>query len=168
MSLNTSFCSFLTCLHLNISSFVLLKTLSHSARCRLVSVSIFVALVCSTPRVPLLVVDLSRLSQPFLLCVKHLDWLHSLFSCPWRLSKYFYFRWTGSCRLLSPLPVEFLSVHVSFTRAFGYSTFFSSLWIRFLSSCSLYTFVIASFLIVKLQKYGNQSLENFGLLLNDC
>ena len=42
-------CSFLTCLHLNLSSSALLSTLSRSARCRLVSVSIFATLVCSTP-----------------------------------------------------------------------------------------------------------------------
>ena len=54
-------------------SFVLFNTSSRSARCRFVSVLIFVALVCSTPRVALLVVDLFRLSQPFLLCVEHLD-----------------------------------------------------------------------------------------------
>ena len=53
-------CSFLTCLHLNLSSFVMLNTSSRSARCRLVSISIFAALVCSTPQVDLLVVDLSR------------------------------------------------------------------------------------------------------------
>ena len=38
------------------------------------------------PRVALLVVDLFRLSQPFLLCVEHLGSLCSLFSCLWRLS----------------------------------------------------------------------------------
>ena len=52
--------SSLTCLRLNLSSFVLLRTSSRSARCRLVSVSIFAALVCSTVRVDLLIVDLSR------------------------------------------------------------------------------------------------------------
>ena len=45
-----------------LSSFVLPNTSSRSARCRLVSVSIFAALVCSTPRVDLLVVELSRQS----------------------------------------------------------------------------------------------------------
>ena len=92
---------FLTCLCLNLSSFVLLNTSSRSACCRLVSVPIFIALVCSTPRVALLVVDLSRLSQPSLLCVEHLDLLCSLFSCLWWLSKYSYFRWPSSCKLLS-------------------------------------------------------------------
>ena len=81
-------CSFLTCLRLNVSSFVLLNTSSRFARWRLVSISIIVALVCSTHRVALLVVDWSRLSQPFLFCVEHLDSLCSLFSCLWRLSKY--------------------------------------------------------------------------------
>ena len=63
------------------------------------------------PRVALLVVDLFRLSQPFLLCVKHLDSLCSLFSCLWRLSKYSYFRRTCSCKLLSSLPIGFPSAH---------------------------------------------------------
>ena len=121
------------------SCFVLLNTSSRSARCRLVSVSIFVVLVCSTPRVALLVVELTRLSQPFLLCVEHLDSLCSLFSCLWRLSKYSDFRRTGSCKLLSSLAIEFPSTHVSFARAFEYiSTFFSSLSIRFLSFWFLY------------------------------
>ena len=52
-------CSSLTCLHLNFSSFVLLNTSSCSACCRPVSISIFLALVCSTHWVALLVVDLS-------------------------------------------------------------------------------------------------------------
>ena len=55
--------SFSPCLRLNLPSFLLLNTSSHSARCRLVSVAIFAALVCSTPRVDLLVVDLSRQSR---------------------------------------------------------------------------------------------------------
>ena len=38
---------------------VLLNTCSRSARCRLVSVSIFHALCCITPRVTLLILDLS-------------------------------------------------------------------------------------------------------------
>ena len=53
----------LTVKRLNLSSFVLLNTSSRSAPCRLVSVSIFAALVCSTPRVDLLVVDLSGQSR---------------------------------------------------------------------------------------------------------
>ena len=52
-----SLCSLQSCLRLNLSSFVLPNTSSRSARCRLVSVSIFAALVCSTPPVDLLVVD---------------------------------------------------------------------------------------------------------------
>ena len=114
----TVFCSFLTCLCLNLSS---------TARCRLVSVSIFVALVCSTPRVALLVVHFSLLSQPFLLCVEHLDSLCSLFSCLWqlsKLSKYSYFRRTVSCKLLSSLPIAFPSAHVSFAWAFEYFDLF--------------------------------------------
>ena len=52
-------CLFLSCLHLNLSSFVLLNTSSRSARCRLVSIiSTFLAL-CWTPRLALLVVQLS-------------------------------------------------------------------------------------------------------------
>ena len=43
-------CSLLTCLRLNLSSFVLLNTSSRSAPCSLGSISIFAALVCSTPR----------------------------------------------------------------------------------------------------------------------
>ena len=68
--------------------FGLLRTSSCSACCRLISISIFVALVSSTPRVPLLIVDLFQLSEPFLLCIEHLDSLCSLFSCLWRRSKY--------------------------------------------------------------------------------
>ena len=46
------------CLCVNLKScFVLLNASSRSARCRHVSVSIFLALVCSKPRVALLVVD---------------------------------------------------------------------------------------------------------------
>ena len=106
------------------SCFVLLNTSNRSARCRLVSVSIFVVLVCSTPRVALLVVELTRLSQPFLLCVEHLDSLCSLFSCFWQLSKNSYFRRTCSCKLLSSPPIAFLSAHVLFGRAFEYSDLF--------------------------------------------
>ena len=49
----------------------------------IVSVSILnPALLCSTPRVALLVVDLSRLSQSFLLCVaQHLELLCSFSTC---------------------------------------------------------------------------------------
>ena len=100
------------------SCFVLLNTSSRSARCWLVSVSLFVALVFLGPRVALLVIDLFRLSQPFLLCVEYLVLLCSLFSCLWRLSKYSYFRWTCPCKLLSSLLIIFPSTHVSFTRAF--------------------------------------------------
>ena len=54
-------------------------------------------------------------------------------SCLWRLSKYSYCRWTGSCKLVFHSP-KLLSI----------STFFSSLWIRFLYSCFLYISVGAS------------------------
>ena len=79
--------------------------------------SFFVALASLGSRVALLVVDFSRLSQPFLLCVEHLNSLCSLFSCLWqlsKLSKYSYFRRTSSCKLLSSLPIAFPSAHVSF------------------------------------------------------
>ena len=96
-------CSFLTCLRLNLSSFVLPNTSSRSARCRLVSVSIFAALVCSSPRVDLLVVDLFRQSRQsvstFRALCGNLDSLCLLFSCLWRLFKYSYFHRTGSCKL---------------------------------------------------------------------
>ena len=98
-------CSFLTCLHLNLSSFVLPNTSSCFARCRLVSVSIFATLVCSTPRVHLLVVDLSRQSvSTFCALCWNLDSFCLLFSCLWRLSKYSYFRRTGSCKLMFHSP----------------------------------------------------------------
>ena len=52
-------CLFLTCLRFNFSSFVLVNTLSSSAHCRVVStVTTFLAL-CWTPRLALLVVQLS-------------------------------------------------------------------------------------------------------------
>ena len=102
------------------SCFVLLNTSSRPARRWLVSVgSLFVALVCLGPRVALPVVDLFRLCQRFLLWVEHLDSLCSFFIYLWRLSKYSYFyRTCNSCKLLSSLPIEFPSAHVSFTRAF--------------------------------------------------
>ena len=63
------------------SCFVLLNTSSRSARCRPVSVSPFVVLVCLGPRVALLVVVLS-LSQSFMLCVaQHLESLCSFLTC---------------------------------------------------------------------------------------
>ena len=66
-----------------------LRTSSRSTRCRPVStVSTFLASLCL------------------------------LFSCLWWLSKYSYFRQTCSCKLLSSLPIEFPTAHVSFTRAF--------------------------------------------------
>ena len=86
------------------SCFVLLNTSSRSTRRWLASVSLFVALVCLGPWITLLVVDLFQLSQPFLLCVEHLDSLCLLFSCLWRLSKYSYFRRSGSCKLMFHSP----------------------------------------------------------------
>ena len=95
----------------SISLFVaLLRTSSHSGRCRLVSVSIFAALVPSTRRVDLLIVNLSRLFQPFVLCVEHLDSLCLLFSCHWWLSKYSYFHRTGSCKLTKFHSPKLLSI----------------------------------------------------------
>ena len=49
------------------SCFVLLNTSSHSTRCWLASISLFVVLVCLGPRVVLLVVDLASSSQSLLL-----------------------------------------------------------------------------------------------------
>ena len=40
-------------------------------------------------------------------------------SVVWRLSKYSYFRRTGSCKFLSSLPIESPPASVSFTRAFA-------------------------------------------------
>ena len=111
------------CLCVNLKSrFALLNTSSRSARCWLVSiVSIFLALCCTTPRVTLLILDLSpSFCQSFLLCfAQHLDSLCSLFSCFWQLSKYSYFCRTGSCELLSSLAIESPPANVSFTRAFA-------------------------------------------------
>ena len=88
--------------------FVLLNTSSRSARCRHVTVSIFAALVCSKPRVDLLVVDLSQQSRQSVSTFRALCWNLDLlclqFSCLWRLFKYSYFRWTGSCRLMFHSP----------------------------------------------------------------
>ena len=53
-----------------LSYFVLLNTLSYSAHSWLVSVSIFLPLFFSTPCAALLVVDSSRLFQPFVICVE--------------------------------------------------------------------------------------------------
>ena len=52
----------MTCLRLNLSSFGLLNTSTRSARCRLVSVSIFHALCCTTPRVTLHILTCLRLN----------------------------------------------------------------------------------------------------------
>ena len=61
---------------------------------------IFVAFVCSIARVALLVVDLSRLSQPFLLFVFNTSTRSTHCSVV-----------SGSCKLISSLPIEFPSAH---------------------------------------------------------
>ena len=111
---------------------MLLNTLSRSARCRLVSTSIFAALVCSTPRVDLLVVDLSRQLRQSVSTFRALCWnldsLCLLFSCLWWLSKYSYCNRTGSCKLIFHSP-RLLSIwHFSHHFEFG----------LILSSCFLY------------------------------
>ena len=63
------------------SCFVLLNTSSCSARCRLVSVSIFADLFCTTPRVALLVVDLFLYKSLLLWFAQHLRSLCSLLTC---------------------------------------------------------------------------------------
>ena len=100
---------------------MLLNTSSYSAHSWLVSVSIFLPLFCSTPRVALLVVDLS-LSESFpLWFAQHLELICSFtcldcfnlscfvlkprlallaVHCLWRLSKYSYFRRTVCCKLM--------------------------------------------------------------------
>ena len=62
------------CLRLNlVSRLILLNCSRRSARCRLVYLSIFLALVCSKPRAALHVVRVSRLSQIFLFMLLILD-----------------------------------------------------------------------------------------------
>ena len=114
------------------SCFVLLNTSSRSSRCWLASVSHFAALVCSTPRVDQLVVDLSGQSRQSVstfraLCWK-LDSLCFLFSCPWWLSKYCYSRRTGPCKLVFHSP-KLLSIQ-PFSHRFEFGLI--------LSSCFLY------------------------------
>ena len=117
---------------LNFSSFVFPNTLSRSARCRLVSVSIFPALACSTDRVDLLVVVLSRQSGQSVSTFRALCWnLDSfclLFSCLWRLSKYSYFRRTGSCKLMFHSP-KVLSIR-PFSHRFEFGFCLAALWGR--------------------------------------
>ena len=88
--------------------FGLLRTLSRSARCSLGSVSIFHALCCSTPQFTLFIVDFSRQSRQSVSTFRALCWnidsLCLLFSCLWWLSKYSYFRRTGSCKLMFHSP----------------------------------------------------------------
>ena len=102
--------------------FGLFRTSRCSAICRLVSVSIFAALVCSTPGVDLLVVDLSRLSRQSVSTFRALCWnldsLCLLFSCLWRLSKYSHCRWTSSCKLMFNSP-KLLSIR-SFSHRFEF------------------------------------------------
>ena len=105
VSLNTSSrsarCCLLTCLHLNLSCLRFaqhLELLCSFLTCLRPSGTIFIALFCSTTRLGLLVVQLSQ------------------------LSKYSYFRRTGSYEILSSLPIESPPANVSFTRAFAVST----------------------------------------------
>ena len=63
------------------SCFVLLNTSSHSTRCWLASVSLFVALVCLGPRVALLVVDWSQSQSLLLWFAWDLESLHLLWTC---------------------------------------------------------------------------------------
>ena len=114
--------SLLTCRCLNLSCFVLLNTSSRSARCRLVSVSIFLALFHTS----------SRPAR----CWQHLDSFCSLSSYLWQLSQYLYIEF--EFEFFVPVLVSFSpSAHVSFTRALSISSFFSSLSHRFLSCCFL-------------------------------
>ena len=109
---------------------MLLNTSSYSARSWLVSISIFLPLLCSAPwvaqlvvdlcpsqslplwfaqhlEVDLLIVDLSRQSRQFVSTFRalwNLDSLCLLFSCLWRVSKYSYFRRTGSCNVMFHSP----------------------------------------------------------------
>ena len=107
---------------LNLKSVVLLNTSSGPARCSLVSVSIFVALVCSTSRGVLLVVD-STVSTFFCFV---LNTSSPSACCSVVCGGYLktYLRLTGTCKQLSSLPTEFPSAHVLFTRAFGYFDLF--------------------------------------------
>ena len=120
------------------------------------SPSIFHVLCCSTPRVTLLILDLSpsqslplwfarhlQLICSLLTCLDslhvstfrafcwNLDSLCLLFSCLWRLSKYSYFRQTGSCKLMFHSP-KLLSIR-PFSHRFEFG----------LSSCFLFFCYIA-------------------------
>ena len=131
------------CLCLNLKScFVLLNTSSRSARCWLVStVSIILALCCSTPRVTLLILDLSPSFRLNFSCFVFLNpstrstrckvvsgsSLNTLtFVVPVLVS--FSPVWQPNLLLLMFHSLKLLSI----------STFFSSLSIRFLSCCFLY------------------------------
>ena len=98
--------SLLTCPHLTLCCFGLLRTSSRSARCRLVSVSIFAGLVCSTPPVDLLVVDLSRQSRQSVSTFSVETSTRSA-CCSVLSGSYLntpYFRRTGSCKLIFHSP----------------------------------------------------------------
>ena len=116
--------SFSTCLRLNLSSFLLFNTSSRCARCRLVSVAIFAALVCSTPRVDLLVVDLSRQSTQSVLCVETSTRSACCSVVPGG--------YLNTLTFVGLVLVSSCFIHQNI------STFFSSLSMRFMSCCFLY------------------------------
>ena len=148
--------------------FVLLNTCSRFARgllallARLVCTSIFLPLFCSTPRVNLYCFGLLNTSSLSARCWlfstvstflafcwtprRNSSALCSLFSCLcMRLSKYSYFRRTGSCKLLSSVSScksNFLLLMFHSPELLSISSFFSSLSIRFLSSCFLYILLL--------------------------
>ena len=76
-----SFCSSWTCLRLNLCCFGLLRTSTRSARRSLVSISTFHALCCSTPRVTLLILDLSPSQSLPLWFAQHLELICSSLTC---------------------------------------------------------------------------------------
>ena len=155
--LNTSSCSASWLVSV---SLLLLWFSTRSACCRLVSVSIFHALCCSTPRVTLLILDLSPFQSLLLWFAQHIESLCSLLTgldCL-NLSCFVLNTSTRSARcsvvsggylnthtFIRPVIVNFyplcrsnfllLMCHSS--KLLSISTFFSSPWIRFLFSCFL-------------------------------
>ena len=121
------------------------------------SISIFAALVCSTPQVDLLIVDLSRLFQPFVLCVE----TSSRCACCSVVSggyllKYSYFRRTGSCKLMFHSP-KLLSIR-PFSHRFEFDfclAVFCTFVIAFLKRlpCTQPSHAIAKRTIVDAYKY---------------
>ena len=77
------------------------------------------------------------------------DSLWSLLSCLWQLFTYpLYLHRTGSCYCFYPLRrPNFLLLMFHSPEILSISTFFSSLWIRFLSCCFLYFSVLLSVLL---------------------